>query len=121
MPERVRTNSLPRTRRILLTKDFGVVYRGGRSAAEEFFVVYAFPNGRDTSRLGLSVGRRAGGAVQRNRIKRRIREAFRTASDLPSGFDLVVIARKGSCNIPSAAVKSTVVGLVLRACSRWEK
>jgi ribonuclease P protein component len=57
-------------------------------------VVYAVANGGPLPRLGLSVGRVVGGAVERNALKRRLREAFRLEQrDLPAGWDLVVVAR----------------------------
>ena len=101
-----------RQRRPRLTRsaDFDRVYRNGRSAATRSFVLYAFPSSeRDTDeppgdradiRLGVSVGRRVGGAVERNRVKRVLREAFWALDDeLPEGHDFVIVARAGSAEL----------------------
>lgn len=91
----------PRRRaRITRSGDFDAVYRRGRSAANRHLVVYAFarpePDGDRSVRLGLSVSRKVGGAVERNRVKRVLRELFASvAPDLRPGMDLVVIARPG--------------------------
>lgn len=73
---------------------YAAVHRGGVRKPRGPLVVVGLPNDVGESRLGLSVGRRVGGAVTRNLIKRRIREAFRLIRpDMPGGYDLVVIVR----------------------------
>jgi ribonuclease P protein component len=74
--------------------DFQAVYDRRRSAADGTLVVYARENGLPHSRVGLSVSKKFGGAVVRNRIRRLLREAYRlTRDDLPTGFDFVLIPR----------------------------
>ena len=89
-----------RRRRLSRSAEFERVYRQGRSKGNRFLVLYAFPResaGDDGPRLGLSVSRRVGGAVDRNRVKRVLREAFwEEAERLPAGSDYVVVARPDS-------------------------
>jgi ribonuclease P protein component len=88
-----------RRRRLSRSGDFQRVYREGSSRANRYLVLYRFPRAEeeaaeDGPRLGVSVGRKIGGAVQRNRVKRVLREAFWSAGpDLPPGDDYVVVAR----------------------------
>lgn len=85
--------------RLSRSGDFDRVYREGRSHANRYLVLYAFPrdeeaDGEADLRLGLSVGRKVGGAVERNRVKRCLREAFWALGDrLPGGCDFVLVAR----------------------------
>jgi ribonuclease P protein component len=86
----------PKRGRLSRSADFDRVFRQGRSHGGREFVLYVFPRAEDaaTPRLGLSVSRKVGGAVQRNQVKRLLREAFALDGDrLPAGSDVVVVAR----------------------------
>jgi ribonuclease P protein component len=104
--------------RLSRSGDFDRVYRGGRSHSNRYFVLYAFPRegGEAASsepsldlqaegepmglRLGLSVSRKVGGAVERSAVKRAIREAFWALSDrLPTEFDFVIVARHDAAGL----------------------
>ena len=83
-------------RRLSRSGEFERVYREGRSHASRYLVVYAFPRADEDRdpRLGVSVGRKLGGAVERNRMKRLLRDAFWASADgLSDNHDFVIVAR----------------------------
>lgn len=81
--------------RLSRNTEFERVYRQGRSYANRHLALYAFPRPEDeVSRLGVSVSRKVGGAVERNRVKRLLREAFAARRDEVAGaHDVVIVAR----------------------------
>jgi ribonuclease P protein component len=94
----MRSRPSARGRRLSRSAEFERVYRQGRSVANRELVLYSFPNPSTARpRLGLSVSRKVGGAVERNQVKRLLREAFAQAEgDLIAGQDIVVVARPGA-------------------------
>jgi ribonuclease P protein component len=99
MEERPNRGRGPRRRRLSRSAEFERVYRQGRSKGNRYLVLYAFPRPAESQddegpRLGLTVSRRVGGAVERTRVKRVLREAFwAEAERLAPASDYVVVAR----------------------------
>ncbi len=107
--------------RLSRSAEFERVYRQGRSTANRHLVLYAFPNpSTPRPRLGLSVSRKVGGAVERNRVKRLLREAFaHTEADLRAGQDLVIVARPPAGELAAreglAGVEASLGELIAKA------
>lgn len=102
-----RDESFPRERRVLRGVDFERVFATKAYAADGVLVVSAGRAADGRTRLGLSVSRKVGNAVVRNRWKRLIREAFRRQKDLlPTGVDLVVRPRAGAAAEYAAVFRS---------------
>jgi ribonuclease P protein component len=115
----------PKRRRLSRSAEFERVYRQGRSKSNRFLVLYSFPRDEETPesdddggpRLGLSVSRRVGGAVDRTRVKRLLREAFWVEAErLPAGADYVVVARPDARDLAEregmSGIRSALVELV---------
>jgi len=111
----------PSRGRLSRSAEFERVYRQGRSTANRHLVLYTFPNATaERPRLGLSVSRKVGGAVERNRVKRLLREAFaQTEANLRAGQDVVVVARPGAGELAGreglAGVTGSLEELIARA------
>lgn len=96
-----------RSARLLRRSDFVRVQGKGRRVHTPHFVILLVPN--VSQRLGVTVGRRVGGAIQRNRVKRLVREVFRRNRELfPPDCDIVLVARPGAERLDYATVKSEV-------------
>jgi len=107
--------------RLSRSSDFQRIYRQGSSTASRFLVLYSFKRPAETGaegpRLGLSVSKKLGGAVVRNRVKRLLREAFQgCAGHLAEEYDLVVIARPHLLELVAreSAGEKGVVGAAVR-------
>ena len=117
---------LGRRDRLRSRRDFERLTREGERRASPSFVVFvssAPRRGPETGgprpRLGVTASRKLGGAVVRNRVKRRIRECFRRCRDLlPPGADVVVIARRGAAELTSAEVGAELAGLFAKEPGR---
>jgi ribonuclease P protein component len=92
--------------------DFERTYNRRKSASDRWLVIYGCENGLAFLRLGMSVSRKVGSAVERNRLRRLYREAFRlTRQEMPTGMDLILIPRR--TGVPSLdELKVSLPGLV---------
>ena len=104
--------------RVRKQEDFDRIYQARLYAADSVLVVNGAANGLAHARLGLSVSKRVGNAVTRNRWKRLIREAFRLSRDeLPAGLDLIVRPQKDSV-AELALIQKSLVALARRVAKR---
>jgi ribonuclease P protein component len=107
-----------RCQRIRGDIQFERIRKQGAAAGDGVLFVRALANGRGLSRLGLAIGRSAGPAVVRSRVRRLIREAFRTSGpELPGGLDLLVAARAGAAGAGLEQVRRSLVALAGRVAA----
>ncbi len=93
---------------------FARVFDDGHSVAGRLLVLYAHPGGPGPARVGFAVGKRLGGAVVRNRVRRRMREAFRAIMGTVTGVDLVFVARGRALNASHRELLSEMRSLLVR-------
>jgi len=101
--------ALPRAHRVLAARDFRTALASSCRAGDRLMSVVAAPNGLPRARLGIAVSRRvARRAVDRNRIKRQVREAFRNRPLPLDGLDLIVLARGGALEASAAEIRASL-------------
>ena len=86
--------------RVKRSQDFDNIIRKKQSFANRQFVIYYQKNNLDHMRLGISVSKKLGKAFERNKIKRYIRESFKTRKELVKCYDIIVIVRPGAKDMP---------------------
>ncbi len=97
-------------------KKFQAVYKSGKSYANRMVVLYVLPNEGNGRHVGFAAGKRLGGAVVRNRVKRLLRESYRlTQFQLIDGVDLVLVGRQAAIKADRMAVTSAFIHLCNKA------
>ncbi|MFI5120364.1 MAG: ribonuclease P protein component [Thermoanaerobaculia bacterium] len=111
--------TLPRARRVRARRDFREAYEHGAKQHGRLVVVFARPRAEGGVRIGVTATRKAGGAVVRNRARRRVREIFRRwAATAPEvSLDLVVNLSERAARAPFAALSTEVTALLARAAA----
>ena len=108
--------AFPREARLVRRGEFDVVYRTGKRRSSSHFHVFFRANGLPRSRFGFSIKKALGGAVARNRIRRRLREIVRCHRlEIPTGWDIVIHPKGSVAKAPFAALTADLLRL-LKAC-----
>ena len=95
--------------------DFRKVYHGGHSKANKYLVIYIRKNGTDKNRVGISVSKKVGNSVKRNRARRLMRESVRISdAEIRQGYDLIIIARNTINGKKCADVKKSIEAALRR-------
>lgn len=118
MPKRIAGaagESFPKSRRLRARHEFLRAKARGRKVHTEHLIALALPSASGESRLGITVSGKVGNSVERNLVKRRLREIFRRGSDvLPPAVDLVLIAKTGAPEISQAALQAEFLEIARR-------
>ena len=105
---------MQRERRLRRRKDFAAAYRRGRVYGNQLLVLRVVPHEGDVARFGFVTGKTVGGAVVRNRVKRRLRSAAESVQAAP-GLDIVVGARRTAADASYHALQQALTSLMKRA------
>ncbi|MGE5588839.1 MAG: ribonuclease P protein component [Clostridia bacterium] len=104
---------MPRSERLRKSRGFTRVFEHGKSLPGRRVVVYYMENGLPFNRVGVAVSKRLGGAVERNRLKRVVKEAYRASeAALREGLDLVLLPRSKAKTASFQEVREELLGLL---------
>lgn len=94
--------------------EFRKVYKHGKSFANKYLVVYILKNKTDQTRIGISISKKVGNAITRNRIRRRMKEIYRLKIDenIKKGYDLVFISRVAAKDANYKDIEKSMYSLV---------
>jgi ribonuclease P protein component len=105
--------SRPTLGRITRDEEFRRVYRHGARRGARLVILHHLPNTANAVRLGVAVGRQFGGAVARNRLRRRLREAVRVSvADIERGVDVIVVPREAASRADYSALRAEVLAVL---------
>ena len=113
------SEGFPQKFRVVKTAEYQMLYREGRKTYSERFVLFSRYNGLGYNRIGITVSRKVGGAVVRNRIKRLFREIFRRSrGQIPNQLDIVVNAKAGCVGVGYVELRTEFLAAAQKIC-RW--
>jgi ribonuclease P protein component len=111
--------SFPKAVRLLNRADFVKLNRSGKRYSGRHFVILLKQNSLENSRLGVTVSKKVGNAVKRNRVKRLLREVFRLNNGLfPRGCDIIIAAKHGAGDLDFPTVREEIGGILADKNSR---
>lgn len=112
-PAGKKSMTFPREARLVRRGEFDAVYRAGRRRSSSHFTVFLRANELPESRFGVSIKKALGGAVVRNRIRRRLREVIRCRrSEIPAGWDIVIHPKSAVDKAPFAELAEELLRLL---------
>ena len=117
-PNSPRRLGFPRDARLVRRGEFDAVHRAGKRRSSSHFTVFFRANQLPQSRFGFSIKKELGGAVIRNRIRRRVREIVRRhRQEIPAGWDIVIHPKKGVERQPFRALTADLLRALCEAAS----
>lgn len=103
---------MKKTVSIKLNRDFRILYRRGKSSVTPVLAMYVRKNKNAENRIGLTVSTKVGKAVVRNRVRRRIREAYRINEEkFSAGYDIVIVARVRAAEVSFSDIEKNLLKL----------
>ena len=112
-----KTEAFPHEIRVVKSSDYRKLYKAGRKMPSQRFVLFGLENQTGRHRLGLTVSKKIGSAVIRNRVKRLFREIFRKSSgEIPNQYDIVVNAKSGCAKASYAELRDEFIASAQKLC-----